>query len=318
MLDYIHDQAKSLSSHWLAGGGLAQDFNELAQASVDLSATCIDADFLSKAISDGYFDYQTASVFSDFNFRPYSDKYMYAEVLNWSSMDTDLHNHDFVGLLWQINGIAMDVSYHFSDPVQLSEGVEFGELKVASVDILRGERRDMQRITTDDTYIHPVGHLKTPTTSLLFRTQPLKGFHQSIFVPPGLKLSFSLDVKDRKAIRFFNYLSSSGEGEIHRFISAYFIDTHASLARMLSVLIRLQPIYSKVDQKALLSALPVDTQIRTIFEMTMNAFNHYRIKREASWRVDQLSERSALMQSALSYGSEKNLNLIEKYCEPVY
>lgn len=315
MLSAVHEQASTISKEWSAANRDPEKFSSIARDFSDVSSLNIGPDFLIKSLNPDYFKYQTQSVFSNFNCRPYSDQYMYCEVLNWSTMDTDLHNHDFVGILWQIHGIAIDVSYSYLDNTLVSDGVEYGKLEVKKVDLLKGSRKDTQNILTGNSYIHAVGHVENPTTSLLFRSQPLHGLEQSIFIPPGVKLAFELDARDRKAIRLFNFLFSSKEEEIEGAISSYLNQKPASLANILSVIIRLQPIYDKLNLYKLCSMLNIPSDFQEIVLETSQAFSFYRKHRDLSWNFDSLKDRIEYMQMALSYGVGENLDKIKSMTE---
>lgn len=70
------------------------------------------------------------------NTRLYSDDKLYIELLQWCHLDTDLHDHNFSGVLIQIAGSSLDITYGFDETRKLTDELSFGNFSIEKIDLL--------------------------------------------------------------------------------------------------------------------------------------------------------------------------------------
>jgi hypothetical protein len=112
---------------------------------------------------------QHRSTFSDFHFQIFHNGRFLIEILNWSGSHVNIHDHDFSGVQFQLNGDSLNVLYDFNETSRHG-AITCGDLKVRTAEIWTQGGRSVVRPGTLDP--HTVLHLGSPTVSLLIRTAP--------------------------------------------------------------------------------------------------------------------------------------------------
>ncbi|MFI6309873.1 hypothetical protein ACIBEK_07025 [Nocardia fusca] len=133
---------------------------------------------------------QTTSSFSDAYFKLYDDGHLWVEVLNWWGSDINIHDHNFSGVQFQLDGKSIDVKYKYSADVTV-DGLEFGGIAPGAVRLW--EPGSTSVVLPGDAEPHIVYHLDEPTVSLLIRTHPRPEYStQHNYFPPGCRADYTV------------------------------------------------------------------------------------------------------------------------------
>ncbi len=306
MFDYVNQFGQQISNLWAQKGADPNIFPDLVLEYIDVGKLRYeDKELINTVLNDNYLSIQTPSLFSEYNCRIYSDERIYIELLHWNNLDTDLHNHNFTGVLFQIEGESIDVIYDFNMEKKYDDNIFFGEINIQQVDILKGARIDHQKIYMGHVYNHAVSHILRPTVSLIVRTQPIPNVNQNIFFPPSVCVNFELREQDRKFIRLFMYLFSVNKKQSLSFLELYTISLIESPNRLFSLLARLIDFWEYDDVVKTIHQV-LKNQSKFFYTQVLAAIEGFYIyKKNLTYKKDlyDIDARLEYSFKALSYGS---------------
>lgn len=222
MINYLNEYGKRLSSIWEKYQYDHKVFPQLILDTLDRNKVKYQpSELIDTLVNADFIQYQTPSIFSEMNTRLYSDDKMYIELLQWYHLHTDLHDHNFSGVLVQIEGTSLDITYSFDEKEHVTDEFSTGSFAIQKIDLLDCKNKDYQIIEAGTVYKHAVSHVGLPTISLIIRTQPLAGFGQYIYFPHNIRVQYNMQMIDNKFIRLIKYLFNFNQSEFWQAIKKY-------------------------------------------------------------------------------------------------
>lgn len=187
---------------------------------------------------------QKPSSFSNLNMKLYESKNIYVELLHWWKNDITIHDHDFSGVQFQIEGSSLNVIYDF-EKKDVFGRIERGKLFPRSAEVWKPGNRSVVNPGKKDP--HMVMHLSEPTISLLIRTQPRPYFApQKNYLFPSMSICY--DVADslfRKKLAAIDLLNQVQPQAFKDSLEAFLEDS--SPTECFFILEKLQNIAFKED-----------------------------------------------------------------------
>lgn len=133
---------------------------------------------------------------------------VFMDLYVWTSSDTNIHNHCFVGAFSVLIGEVTQTQYQFNARTEVADGLHVG-------DCLQTDQRtikvgDIQTIEFLDEFIHQSIHTHSETihtVTLCLRTTPIPGSQISSFLLPHIKYAYKfIGFEDSKRLDIAGYL----------------------------------------------------------------------------------------------------------------
>ncbi|MFT5548101.1 MAG: hypothetical protein ACI9CO_000013 [Candidatus Azotimanducaceae bacterium] len=134
---------------------------------------------------------QIPSEFSNLHLKLFDNSRFYVEILNWFDYDTYVHDHNFSGVLIQLDGASVNTCYSFSEARSYGHDLRMGEIQISDMHLWKpGSKRVIPIGRTEK---HAVFHLGKPTSSLIIRTHPVDELSPQLnYFPPYVQANHSV------------------------------------------------------------------------------------------------------------------------------
>lgn len=204
MKNIINDITQRIESAWRQKAYAMNAFENITYdvlADYDLSAFYSYDQAFTLVMDPSLSAMQTPSEFSELNLKVFDNGKFFVEILHWFDRDTAIHDHNFSGVLAQLHGKSLNLSYSFREMEQDGDDLVFGELSLATVEILKPGV--LRRIPLGRSDAHAVYHLDEPTISLIVRTHGLPEYSPQLnYFIPNLRANYDrVDNSLQKKIR---------------------------------------------------------------------------------------------------------------------
>ncbi len=114
----------------------------------------------------------------------YETPEFYLEVLFWFPSRTEIHGHGFTGAFQVLDGYSLQAEYEFVQESVPEEGMRLGRVIPRTVELIIPGK--VCTIGGDDSFIHCVAHMGSPSLTLVARTFGSQEFAQFSYYRSGL------------------------------------------------------------------------------------------------------------------------------------